>query len=99
MACTPPLQRLLRPGVVNMAAEVPGAHTAGGGFSLYSRVSELLIVLAACFPVLGARIRTLHTASEQRRNAIRFQAKCYAIEKLRKELQRERDAAMIFRLL
>ena len=68
-------------------------------FSGHGRVSELLIVLAACFPVLGAGIRTLHTASEQRRNAIRFQAICYALEKLREVFQQERDAAMIFRLL
>ena len=62
-------------------------------------VGELLIVLAACFPVLGAGIRTMHTASERRRNAMRFEAKRYALEKLREELQGATDAAMIFRLL
>jgi hypothetical protein len=62
-------------------------------------VGELLIVLAACLPVLGAGIRTLHTASERRRNAIRFQAKYYTLEKLRQELQQETDADAIFRLL
>jgi hypothetical protein len=62
-------------------------------------VGELLIALAACLPVLGAGIRTLHTASERRRNAIRFQAKYYTLEKLRQELQQETDADAIFRLL
>jgi hypothetical protein len=65
----------------------------------HSFVGELLIVLAACLPVLGAGIRTLHTASERRRNAIRFQAKYYTLEKLRQELQQETDADAIFRLL
>jgi hypothetical protein len=62
-------------------------------------ISELLIVLAACLPVLGAGVRTLHTASERRRNAMRFQAKCYTLEKLREELRRETDADTTFRLL
>jgi hypothetical protein len=56
-------------------------------------------VLAACLPVLGAGIRTLHTASEGRRNAIRFQAKYYTLEKLREELQGVSDADTAFRLL
>lgn len=62
-------------------------------------VGELLIVLAASLPVIGAGIRTLHTASERRRNTIRFQAKAFALDRLRQELARERDAAAIFRLL
>jgi hypothetical protein len=75
----------------------PGRHTdQPRGHSV---VGELLIVLAACLPVLGAGIRTLHTASERRRNAMRFQAKWYTLGRLRKELQQETDADTIFRLL
>jgi hypothetical protein len=75
----------------------PGQHAAQT--QGHSFIGELLIVLAACLPVLGAGIRTLHTASEGRRNAIRFQAKYYTLEKLREELQGVSDADTAFRLL
>jgi hypothetical protein len=74
-----------------------GQHTAQT--QDHSFVGELLIVLAACLPALGAGIRTWHTASEDRRNAIRFRAKCYTLEKLREELRRETEADAVFRLL
>jgi hypothetical protein len=64
-----------------------------------TQAGELLVVLAACLPVLGAGIRTVHLASERRRNTTRFQAKHYALRQLRQELQEETEATAIFRLL
>jgi hypothetical protein len=60
-------------------------HSYGEPFSL------LLIMLAACFPVVGDAVRTLHTAHEFGRNAVRFQATSNELKHLERNLHGKID--------
>jgi uncharacterized integral membrane protein len=52
----------------------------------------VLLIAAACFPVIGAAVRTLRTAHEFGRNALRFQATSNELKRLRYHLRKKQDA-------
>jgi hypothetical protein len=58
--------------------------------------SELLIILAAAFPVVGAGFRTFYLAFEPHRNVLRSQAKYHVLDNLKQELQGDTDAGAKF---
>lgn len=57
------------------------SHTGPDAFSL------TLLGLAACLPVAGVAVRTLHTAHEFSRNALRFESTSGELEQLARELE------------
>jgi hypothetical protein len=61
----------------------PSPHSELYGISL------ALLFLAACFPVAGAAVRTLRTAHEFGRNALRFRATAQKLGQLEAKLQKE----------
>jgi hypothetical protein len=55
--------------------------------SEYETASLTLLMLAACLPVAGVAVRTLHTAHEFSRNALRFEGTSGELEQLARELE------------
>jgi hypothetical protein len=53
----------------------------------YETASLTLLMLAACLPVVGVAVRTLHTAHEFGRNALRFESYSGDLERLAYELE------------
>lgn len=53
----------------------------------YETASLTLLMLAACLPVVGIAVRTLHTAHEFGRNALRFESTSGDLEYLARELE------------
>jgi hypothetical protein len=53
----------------------------------YETASLTLLMLAACLPVVGVAVRTLHTAHEFGRNALRFESTSADLEELARELE------------
>jgi hypothetical protein len=54
---------------------------------LAETASLALLMLAACLPVVGVAVRTLHTAHEFGRNALRFESYSADLEELARELE------------
>jgi hypothetical protein len=70
-----------------------GVETQQGSYAAgeYDTVTLLLLMLAACLPVIGAALRLLRTAHEFGRNTLRFRATLDKLKQLRSSLQRKAD--------
>jgi hypothetical protein len=62
-------------------------------------VTLTLVMFAACFPVIGAAIRTVRTAHEFSRNALRFKAVSHELNQLTDDLQQSTDPREELRVL
>ena len=62
-------------------------------------VTLTLLMFAACFPVIGATVRTVRTAHEFSRNALRFKAVSHELNQLTDDLQQRTDPREELRVL
>ncbi len=71
---------------------VPGeGGPAGEQAELFDTADLILLMMAACFPVVGVAVRTLHTAHEFSRNALRFESTAGELDQLASELEGKSD--------
>ena len=69
-----------------------GAHGEPSSEAKHESISVMLILAAACLPVVGAAVRTLRAAHEFGRNALRFQATSNELKRLRHDLRKEQGS-------